>query len=236
MTLPNPPRWIAGPRYRSKAFAMCANKSHVTEAVPISARLLAMVVTGHLGKRMIPAQDRSPVSGGGSETTFHHRSSVLITVVCLLSGLLVLFVFAAVFGPGFQTSSRDLVWAILLGSLLLAILVPFVWLLWRKPAVLIVSDAGIHLPFAFTRPLRWEDIHRIRLLPHSKSFYGRRDWVIVDPSPGFLAPIRLKSWRRLDLWFQKHHGVRIPLHGLDADADKVIRSIERFRPVIRENG
>jgi hypothetical protein len=150
--------------------------------------------------------------------------------------LLVLFVFAAVFGPGFRPGSRDLAWAILLGSLLLTILVPFLWLLWRKPVVLIVSDAGIHLPFAFTRPLRWDEIHRIRHLPHGQSFYGRRDWVIVDPSPGVLAPIRLKSWRRLDLWFQKHHGVRIPLHGLDADADKIIGSIERFRPVIREDG
>lgn len=161
---------------------------------------------------------------------------MLVTLVCLLSGLLVLFVFAAVFGPGFQTGSHDLVWAILLGSLLLAILAPILWLLWQKPGVLIVSDAGIHLPFAFTRPLRWDEIHRIRLLPHSKSIHGRRDWVVVDPSPNVLAPIRLKSWRRLDIWFQKHHGVRIPLHGLDADTDKIIQSIERFRPVIREDG
>ena len=196
-----------------------------------------MVVTGHLGKRVMPAPDRYPASaGGGSEATFHHRSSVLVTLVCLLSGLLALFVFAAVFGPGFDPGSRDLVWAVLLGSLLLAILVPFLWLMWRRPVVLIVGDAGIHLPFAFTRPLRWDEIHRIVRLPQSKSFYGRRDWLIVDPSPGVLAPIRLKSWRRLDLWFQKHHGVRIPLHGLDVDADKIIRSIERYRPVIGDDG
>ena len=138
------------------------------------------------------------------------------------------------FGPGFDPHSHDLVWAVLLGGLLLAILAPFVWLLWRKPAVLVVSSAGIYLPFAFTKPLRWDEIHRIRLLPHGKSLFGRRDWVIIDPSPGVLAPIRLKTWRGLDVWFQKHHGVRIPLHGLDAELDEVVRAIEMHRPVVSE--
>lgn len=185
---------------------------------------------------MIPAPHRYPVPAGGErEATFHHRSSVLVTIVGLLSGLLVLFVFAAVYGPGFNPDSYHPVWAVLLGCLLLAILTSLIWLLWRKPAVVIVSGSGVYLPFAFTRPLRWDEIHRVRLL-NGESFFGRRDWVIIDPSPGVLAPIRFRSWRRLDLWFQKQHSIRIPLHGLDADADKIIGSIERFRPVIRQDG
>ena len=188
---------------------------------------------------MIRAAYRNPTPPDGKhEVIFHHRNSVLVTLVCLLSGLLVLFVlvlfvFAAVFGPGFDRDSQDLAWAVFIRGCLLVILIPFVWLLWRKPAVLIVGDARIHLPIAFKRPLRWNEIHRVRLLQPGQSFYGRRDWVIVDPSPGILAPIRLKSWRTLDLWFQKNHGVRIPLHGLDADPEEVVQAIKVYRPVMR---
>ena len=56
----------------------------------------------------------------------------------------------------------------------------------------------------------------------------------VDPSPGVLAPLKLPAPRRLELWFQKQHGVRIPLHALDSDPEDVVRSIERYRPVMVE--
>lgn len=230
-----PLRYVADPVTLAGKLCLCASKRHAPEQVPNSARFFAMVIIMHSEYRMIHGPERNPATTGqGPEAAFRHRSSVLLTIVCLLSGLLALFVFSAVFGPSFDSDSHDLILAYLLGGLLLTVLAPFVWLLWQKPVVLIVSNAGIHLPFAFKRPLRWDEIHRIRLLPHGKSLFGRRDWMIIDPSPGVLAPIRLKTWRRLDLWFQKHHGVRIPLHGLNANPDEVVRAIEVYRPVVSE--
>ena len=69
-----------------------------------------------------------------------------------------------------------------------------------------------------------------------RGLYGQRDWLIVEPSPGVLAPLRLPTWRRLELWFQKYHGVRVPLHGLEANPDEVVRSVELYRPVKDEIG
>jgi hypothetical protein len=170
-----------------------------------------------------------------AEAIYHHRRGPLVTILCLLSGLFGLLVFAGLYGPGFDPGSRDPIWVLVLGVLLLSIIAAFLWLLWRRPVVMSVSGAGIHLPLAFRRPLHWDDIHRIRTLSHSAFPYVRREWLIIDPSPGVLAPIRLPSWRRLDLWFQKQHGVRIPLHGLDADAETIVQSIERYRPVVPED-
>ncbi|MBT8145758.1 MAG: hypothetical protein KJN90_02840 [Gammaproteobacteria bacterium] len=183
---------------------------------------------------MTPTASKDPTPAGEeTEVIYHHRRGPIITLVLLLSGLLGLFVFAAFYGSGFEPNSSDPIWALLLGFLLLCLLFAVLWIMWKRPIFMIVSGAGLHLPFAFERPIRWDEIHRIRLVPRVKSLYGNRQWLIVDPSPGVLAPIRLKSWRRLDLWFQKHHGVRIPLHGLDADADSIVQSIEHYRPVIR---
>ena len=105
------------------------------------------------------------------------------------------------------------------------------WVLGRDPVALLIGPEGIELPFAFSRPLGWGGIHRIRRETGGGGIYGTRDWLIVDPSPGVLAPIRLKSWRRLDLWFQGKHGVRIPLHGLEGEPERIVASVERFRPV-----
>lgn len=186
---------------------------------------------------MTPGKSKDPTPADtAAEAVYHHRRGVLVTIACMLSGLLGLLVFAALFGPGFDPDSRNPVWAVVLGILLLGIVVAILWILWRTPAVMIVSGAGVHLPFAFRRPLRWDEIHRIRRVSHGKSLLCHREWLIVDPSPGVLAPIRLRSWRGLDLWLQKRHGVRIPLHGLDADADKIVQSIEHYRPVVQEDG
>lgn len=185
---------------------------------------------------MTPREGTDPTSADSAAgAVFHHHRGMLAALACLLTGLLGLLAFATLFGPGFDPDSPDPIWAIVLGVLVLGIVVAVLWALWRRPAVMIVSEAGIHLPFAFTRPLRWDDIHRIRRVSHRKSLFGHREWLIVDPSPGVLAPIRLRSWPRLDLWFQKHHGVRVPLHGLDADADRIIQTIEHHRPVARED-
>lgn len=169
------------------------------------------------------------------DMVFRHRSGPLITVVCLMSGLLLVLVLTALIGPGFDRGSNDPVWALVLGLLLLAPIAAFVWLLRSRPAVMIVGRSGIDLPLTFRRPLHWDEMHRIRRVRRSVLLYGRQEWLIIDPSPGVLAPLRLPTRRKLDLWFQKKRGVRIPLHGLDASPEEIVTAIERYRPVLAEN-
>lgn len=168
------------------------------------------------------------------DRVFRQRSGPLVTVVCLLSGLLLVLALAALLGPGFDRGSNDPLWALVLGFLLLVPIGAFIWLLRRRPAVMIVGRSGIDLPLTFRRPLHWDAIHRIRRLRRGALLYGRQEWLIIDPSPGALAPLRLPTWRKLDLWFQSKHGVRIPLHGLDASAEDIVAAIQRFRPVLDE--
>ena len=166
-----------------------------------------------------------------SADTYYHSKKNLVWIIVLLAALLGALVFAVLFGSGFDPDSNDPYWALLVGSLLLAIVAAVGWVLWRNPRALVISERGIDIPLTFKRPLRWAEIHRIRRVQRRSGLYGRRDWLIVEPSPGVLAPLRLPTWRRLELWLQKQHGVRIPLHGLEADPEKIVRSVERFRPV-----
>ena len=166
-----------------------------------------------------------------SDKTFHHRKTNILIVIVLLVVVLVLLILGVVAGPGFDAASNDPLWAALTGLFLAGIIAALVWVLWSKPRALVIGDDGLHIPLAFSRPLHWDEIHRVRRVRSRGGLYGKRDWLIIDPSPGVLAPIRLPTWRRLDLWFQKHHGVRIPLHGLAADPADVVAAIEQYRPV-----
>ena len=94
------------------------------------------------------------------------------------------------------------------------------------------DGSGSEQPGDSGREFEWARIRRVQA---GVGLYGRRDWLIIDPSPGVLAPLRLPVWRKLELWFQSQHGVRIPLHGLEGDTEAVVRSIERFRPVALED-
>ena len=170
-----------------------------------------------------------------STDAFSQSKRILAQIIVLLAVLLALFVFAALFGPGFEPGSSDLYWGIGIGVSLFAIVCTFGWLYWRNPKVLVVSEDGIDIPMTFKRPLRWDEIHRVRRVQVRGSFFSRRDWLIIDPSPGVLAPLRLPVWRRLELALQSRQGVRIPLHGLEEDPERVVQSIERYRPVILEN-
>lgn len=165
---------------------------------------------------------------------FHQRRGLLVQIIVLLSALLILVVIGVVFGPGLDQGSWQAVWVPLAVLTLGAVVAGFGWMLWRRPVVLRVGPEGVELPIVFKAPMPWSDMHRIRHLRGGNGLYGARDWIVIDPSPGVLAPLRMPVWRRFELKFQKHYGVRIPLHGIDADPDKVIASIERFRPVSRD--
>ena len=174
------------------------------------------------------------MSGNPTVETFHHGRRHILQVIVLLTALLAVLIIAVLFGPGFDADGRDPLWATISILGLLSIIGGFTWLLRLNPRALEISDEGILIPLAFRRPLRWDEIHRIRRSSIGGGLYGKRDWLIVDPSPGVLAPLRLSAPRRLELWFQKQHGVRIPLHALDGDPEDVVRSIERYRPVMVE--
>lgn len=96
-----------------------------------------------------------------------------------------------------------------------------------------VGPAGLDLPVAFSRPLPWAAIHRIRRLPRRRRFLEDRDWLVVDTAPGVMPAYRLAGPRRLELWHLRHGGLRLPVHALDAAPDTVVASIERYRPVAR---
>lgn len=167
---------------------------------------------------------------------FHQRAAPLIQVIALLSLLLGLVAFGVVLGPGFDPDTWQIFWVPLASLTLAGLSAVFAWMLWKRPAILRIDARGVYLPIAFKAPLDWRDIHRIRLLRSKAAFTGARELIVIDPSPGVLAPIRLPVWRRFELKFQKYHGVRIPLHGLDATTDEIVASIERFRPVMVETG
>jgi hypothetical protein len=155
---------------------------------------------------------------------------LIIVLVGVLQALLLL---AMVIGRDMGTG--DYLQGAAFTLFLLALIGGAGWVLRRDPVVLRVGPEGLELPFAFSMPLGWEAMHRIRRETGGGGLYGKRDWLIVDPSPGVLAPIRLKTWRRLDLWFQGKHGVRIALHGLEGDPERIVASVERFRPVVRSD-
>ena len=167
--------------------------------------------------------------------SYHHNKKSLVWIIVLLTALLGVFAFAVLYGEGFDRDSNDPFWAILVGLSLFACIAAFGWVLGRNPRAIVVNEVGIDIPLAFRRPLQWDEIHRIRRVQTLRVLYGRKDWLIIEPLPGVLAPLRLPTWRRAEFWLQKQQGIRIPLHGLEEDADEIVRSVERFRPVRTES-
>lgn len=107
----------------------------------------------------------------------------------------------------------------------------FVLLARRRPVQLHVGPDGLRLAPGFRRPLPWRDVHRVRRDGPHRHLAGRRDWLVVDPSPGVLPDYRLPGPRAAELWLMRRSGIRIPLHALDTVPEAVIQSIERYHPV-----
>lgn len=151
-----------------------------------------------------------------------------------LSGiLLALLIAAALIGPGFEGDAWDLaglaLGVVFLGGLIGAAL----WAARRRPVVLVVGPDGIALPIAWRGPIAWRDIHRVRREVHQRLGLGQAHWLAIDPAPGVLPDYRWSGPRRLELWWLRKGGIRVPLSGLAGDPDVVIASIERYRAVSR---
>ena len=165
---------------------------------------------------------------------FYHKQSTLVAILVLLSVFLGLLILAVTVGSGFGAGSWNAFVAGVFALLLAGGIAVVARLLIRRPPVLELSDEGLFFPMTYRRPLRWDEVHRIRRETAPRHLvYGARDWLVVDPLPGVLAPLKWPVWRKAELWLQRQQGVRIPLHGLEGDPEDVLRVIEQFRPVAR---
>ena len=165
---------------------------------------------------------------------FYQRRTLILSIIAMLSVLLLLVVIAMIAGDGFQHETRQYIWVSVASAILLGVIAAFSWMYWKRPVALRISAQGVDLPMVFRQPLAWSDIHRIRREHSSGTLQAKRDWLIIDPAPGVLAPLRLPVWRWLELKWQRYHGVRIPLHGIEGKADTIVASVERFRPVVQD--
>lgn len=176
--------------------------------------------------------EAEPIPERNRTHVFRPNARAARWAIAMLALLFLLILASVLFGSGFDPSSNDPLWAGLAGAFLVGLMAALAWLMRTRPVLLRIGMEGIDMPVGFSRPLAWNDIHRIRRLPARQSWPIRREWLVVDPAPGVLPDWRLAGPRRLELWLMPRWGIRIPLHALDAPPDDVIASIERFRPVI----
>jgi hypothetical protein len=147
---------------------------------------------------------------------------------CLLVAALV----GVTFGADLSSS-----WGIFTGVfaivMLSGILALFIYLGRRAPVQLRIGPDGLEMPGGFRAPLAWRDIHRIRYLGESTYMTGKQAWLVADPSPGVLPEYRFMGPKKAEAWLLRRMGIRIPLHMLETEPERVIRSIERFKPIMR---
>lgn len=153
-------------------------------------------------------------------------------VAALSAALVFLALAAARFGPGFGNSSFDPLWlglcCLVLGTVGAVALCCWAW----PPVVLLVGPDGLEMPITWRGPVPWRDIHRI-LIVTDRRLLSRNSTLRIDLSPGLLPPFRLPGFDRLELWYLRRTGLRMPIHKLDASPEHVLASVERFRPVMR---
>ena len=164
---------------------------------------------------------------------FHQKSSTLVFISTSTGLLLVLFVLALVFGQQSPTGVMGLAAIVICVSVLLALVLGCLWLLWKRPAAVVVGPDGLLLALGFRAPMPWSDIARITYEGFHPRLGAAREWLVITPKHGVLAPYRLPASRRLELWNQRRGGLRIGLHGLEGTPEDVIRAIEVYFPVVR---
>ncbi len=137
------------------------------------------------------------------------------------------------------TFAADLIsyweWIFVLVAIIVLIgcLALFFYLATKAPVLLRIGPDGLEMSGGWTAPLAWHDIHRIRFLGETKQLTGKQAWLVADPAPGVIPEYRFKGPKKAERSLLRKIGVRIPLHMLETDAETVIRSIERFKPIQR---
>lgn len=122
--------------------------------------------------------------------------------------------------------------AIAAWGILAAALVAF-WLAWRRPVLLSVGPEGLHVSPGYRRPFPWDDIRGLGYRLFRSGPFHRFHILMVELDPDAEVPVlwRIRWMARLDRWFARKAGVRVPIWLLDASPDEIIASIERFHPV-----
>lgn len=137
------------------------------------------------------------------------------------------------------TFAADLIsyweWVFVLAAMIVLIgcLGLFLYLATKAPVLLRIGPDGLEMSGGWTAPLAWKNILRIRFLGETKQLTGKQVWLVADPAPGVIPAYRFKGPKKAERWLLRKIGVRIPLHMLETDADAVLRSIERFKPIQR---
>lgn len=159
---------------------------------------------------------------------FHYDARTASLALAIIGLLLALSVLAVISG---QTDTTwDLVAGLFAIVFLVVLLGVFLYVAKHQPVTLKVGPNGIDVPFAFKKPLAWHDIERIERKP-TIGFWQKREWLKIFPLPDVLPDYRLKSPRKLELWYLRRAGVQLPLHGIKGSSNDIIASIERFHPV-----
>jgi len=147
-------------------------------------------------------------------------------------GLLVATLVGITFGADF-ISYWEWIFALAAIVVLFGTIALFIYLARRAPVMLRIGPEGLEMRVGWSAPLAWHDIHRIRFLGETKFLSGKQAWLVADPAPGVMPAYRFKGPQRAERWLLRKIGIRIPLHMLEADAETVIQSIERFQPIMR---
>ena len=177
------------------------------------------------------------VNGSGSDSAievheFRYRRGPAWLGGLAAGGLLAATLVAVTFAADL-ISYWEGVFAIIAILVLIGCLVLFFYLATKAPVLLRIGPDGLEMSGGWTAPLAWQDIHRIRFLGETKQLTGKQVWLVVDPAPGVIPAYRFMGPKKAERWLLRKIGVRIPLHMLETDADAVLRSIERFKPIQR---
>ena len=154
-----------------------------------------------------------------------HTARAALTIITILLVLTVLAIFSSQ-----NDSTRDLLVGLASIAFLVALLGTFFYAAKQRPVTLKIGPDGIDLPFAFKKPLAWQDIDRIEHRP-ANGLWQKREWLRIYPIPGVLPEYRLKSPRWLETWHVLRSGVAVPLHGIEGPSERILVSIRRFHSI-----
>lgn len=127
-------------------------------------------------------------------------------------------------------------WLAIAAYFILAMALVGFWLAWRRPVLLRVGPEGLQVSPGYRRPFPWADIRGLRYTVVRSGLFHRFHLLEVDLDPEAEIPVLWHNrWLAgADRWFAWTAGVRVPIWLLDASADEIVASIERFHPVKRK--
>lgn len=132
-------------------------------------------------------------------------------------------------------AGKDAWWLVPAGAFLLLVMLGLFWLTRRRPVLLTVGPEGTDLPAALADPVAWRDIWRLRCTRRRVTLHPDFIMLKIELGQGVRPRYQRRLWTMplVDDWIARKYGLQIPLHNLDADAEVILASVERFKPVQR---